>query len=210
MRISNPEIYAILDTETLEKKHFDLRLTAMELRDAGVKLIQYRNKFGSPQQVIANTQMLHEVFAGTGVTLILNDRVDLALLAGWNAAHVGQTDLPVADAKRLLGPSSTVGVSTHTDAQVIAANSSAADYIAIGPVFGTQTKLDAEPVVGLEGVHRARSLTDKPLVAIGGITRENARSVIDAGAHAIAVISGLLVPGERPGKIARDFFEILR
>lgn len=182
----------------------------MELRDAGVKFVQYRNKSGSPQNVIANAQRIQEIFDGTGATLILNDRVDLALLAGWSAVHVGQTDLPVADAKRLLGPSSIVGLSTHTPEQVTTANQTEADYIAIGPVFGTQTKLDAEPVVGLEGVRRARALTSKPLVAIGGITRENARSVRDAGADAVAVISGLLVPGETPGKVARDFLDILR
>jgi thiamine-phosphate pyrophosphorylase len=100
-------------------------------------------------------------------------------------------------------------VSTHTHAQVIAADAGAADYVAIGPVFATGTKLDAAAVVGLEGVRRARALTRKPLVAIGGITRENARSVIEAGADSVAVISGLLVAGETIEKVARDFLEIL-
>jgi thiamine-phosphate pyrophosphorylase len=103
-----------------------------------------------------------------------------------------------------------VGVSTHTESQVRAAELSCADYVAIGPAFATGTKADAEQAVGLEGVRRARALTTKPLVAIGGITRANARSVIDAGADSVAVISGLLAPGESVEQVARDFLELLR
>jgi thiamine-phosphate pyrophosphorylase len=105
--------------------------------------------------------------------------------------------------------SAIVGVSTHADEQVVAAELSGADYIAIGPVFATGTKVDAEKVAGLEGVRRARALTRKPLVAIGGITRENARSVIDAGADSVAVISGLFAEGESVERVARDFLERL-
>jgi thiamine-phosphate pyrophosphorylase len=103
-----------------------------------------------------------------------------------------------------------VGVSTHTDAQVQAANLTSADYLAIGPIFPTSTKPDAEPVLGLEGLRRARALTAKPLVAIGGITRANARSVIDAGADSVAVISALLAAGESVEQIAYDFLTSLR
>ncbi len=130
------------------------------------------------------------------------------MLAGWGV-HVGHLDLAPADARRVVGVGKVVGVSTHNDEQVMAADASDADYVAVGPVFATSTKADAEPVVGLEGVRRARALTRKPLVAIGGITRENARSVIEAGADAVAVIGGLLAAGEQPGKIAKDFLEIL-
>jgi thiamine-phosphate pyrophosphorylase len=108
------------------------------------------------------------------------------------------------------GSSMWVGVSTHTEEQVRVADLSCADYVAVGPVFATGTKVDAEPVIGLEGVRRARRLTKKPIVAIGGITRANARSVIDAGADSVAVISALLVEGETVEKVARDFLEILR
>lgn len=204
------ELYPILDADALEKHRRTLRSFATELRDAGVRWIQYRNKSGSPQQVLEGAALLTEIFAGSDTSLILNDRVDLALLAGWNAVHLGQTDLPIAEAQRVLGQGSLVGISTHTPAQVQAADATSAAYIAIGPVFGTQTKLDAEPVVGLEGVRLARSLTTKPLVAIGGITLANARSVLDAGADSVAIISGLLVPGQSPGKVARDFLDILR
>jgi thiamine-phosphate pyrophosphorylase len=100
-------------------------------------------------------------------------------------------------------------VSTHTDEQVKAAEASRADYVAIGPVFATGTKANAAAVVGLEGVKRARALTTKPLVAIGGITRENARSVIEAGADSVAVIGGLLGDGEPVEQVVRDFMRIL-
>ncbi len=116
--------------------------------------------------------------------------------------------------RRMLGGlwvwSGGLGVSTHTEEQVRRAELSCADYVAVGPVFATGTKLDAEPVVGLEGVRRARLLTTKPIVAIGGITRGNARSVFDAGADSVAVIGGLLVEGESVTKVAGDFLDVLR
>ena len=135
---------------------------------------------------------IREVFAGAECRLILNDRADLAVLAGWDGVHVGQGDFSPEDARRVMGGERWIGVSTHTEAQVQIGRCGCADYVAVGPVFGTGTKLDAETVVGLEGVRRARALTAKPLVAIGGITRENARSVIEAGADSVAVISALV------------------
>jgi thiamine-phosphate pyrophosphorylase len=164
---------------------------------------------GSPQEVLAGAAVLREVFAETECRLIMNDRADLAVLAGFDGVHVGQGDLLPEDAKAVVGAGRIVGVSTHTEAQVVAAELSCADYVAIGPVFATGTKADAESVVGLEGVRRARALTTKPLVAIGGITRANARSVVDAGADSVAVISGLFVDGESVEAVARDFLEIL-
>jgi thiamine-phosphate pyrophosphorylase len=141
--------------------------------------------------------------------LILNDRADLAVLANFDGVHVGQDDLSPEDARRVVGPAKIVGVSTHTDEQVRAAEQTSADYIAIGPVFATGTKSNPDPVIGLVGVRRARALTTKPLVAIGGITRANARSVIEAGADSVAVISGLLAEGESVEQVARDFLELL-
>jgi thiamine-phosphate pyrophosphorylase len=148
--------------------------------------------------------------AGSGCKLILNDRADIAVLANFDGVHVGQGDLSPADARRVVGPDRIVGVSTHTDEQVRIADQSCADYIAIGPVFATGTKLNSDPVVGLEGVRRARALTTKPLVAIGGITRSNARSVIDAGADSVAVISSLFAANQSPEQVARDFLARLR
>ena len=204
-----PKLYPIVDKAMLDVRGIGVAEYARTLRDAGVTLLQYRDKSGAPQEVLRAAEEISAVFADVDATLILNDRADLAALAGWGV-HVGHLDLAPADARRVVGAGSVIGVSTHNDAQVIAADASEADYIAVGPVFATSTKADAEPVIGLEGVRRARALTSKPLVAIGGITLENARSVIEAGADSVAVIGGLLVKGEQPGKVAGDFLEILR
>jgi thiamine-phosphate pyrophosphorylase len=179
------------------------------LRLAGVTVVQYRHKVGSPQQVLAGAAVVREVLEGSGCRLIMNDRADLAVLAGFGGVHVGQGDLSPEDARLVVGVKRWVGLSTHTEEQVRAAELSCADYVAVGPVFATGTKVDAEPVIGLEGVRRARALTGKPIVAIGGITRENARSVIEAGADSVAVISGLLREGEPVAKVAGDFLRIL-
>jgi thiamine-phosphate pyrophosphorylase len=202
--------YAILDAGLLERRGIDLSDCACGLRSAGVKVVQYRDKRSAAQTILRNAEIIRGVFAGSGSLLIMNDRVDLAVLGGWDGVHLGQGDLSPADGRRVIGSERWIGVSTHTDEQVRVAELSDADYVAVGPVFATGTKLDAEPVIGLDGVRRARALTTKPLVAIGGITRTNARSVIDAGADSVAVISGLFVEGETVETVARDFLEKLR
>jgi len=137
----------------------------------------------------------------------MNDRADLCLAAQYEGLHVGQDDLSPDSARRIIGPDRWLGVSTHNPEQLAEADKTSADYLAIGPVFATSSKANPDPVVGLEGIRRARELTRKPLVAIGGITRANARSVIEAGADAVAVISDLLLD---PGKSAEEFLRILR
>jgi thiamine-phosphate pyrophosphorylase len=203
-------LYAIADAGVLAQCGIALEDFARELLAAGVELVQYRDKAGSPQEVLRAAATLREVFAGTACRLIMNDRADLAVLARFDGVHVGQGDLLPEDARRVVGAQRWVGVSTHTEEQVRTAELTGADYIAIGPAFATGTKPDAEQVVGLDGIRRARALTHKPLVAIGGITRTNARSVIDAGADSVAVISGLFGEGESVEQVARDFLELLR
>ncbi|HUA13757.1 MAG TPA: thiamine phosphate synthase [Verrucomicrobiae bacterium] len=144
---------------------------------------------------------------GNHILLIMNDRADLCLAADFDGAHVGQDDLSPKSVRSIIGPNRWLGVSTHNPEQLREADRSSADYLAIGPVFATASKANPDPVVGLEGVRRARALTRKPLVAIGGITRANAASVIEAGADAVAVISDLLPD---PGKSAEEFLRILR
>ena len=223
-----PRLYPILDAEVYARRGVDLRDAAAQMRAAGVTLVQYRDKTGSPQQILTQARVIGEAFVGSGATLLMNDRVDLCVLAGWDGVHVGQGDLSPEDAKAValrtmptlatIEPSrrwgtqgsGIVGVSTHHDAQVVAAEASCADYVAVGPVFATGSKMNPEPVIGLEGVRRARALTTKPIVAIGGITRENARSVIEAGADCVAVIGALLCDDESVEQVARDFLELLR
>jgi thiamine-phosphate pyrophosphorylase len=205
-----PRLYAIVDAGVLAARRVRLEDFAQALRAAGVELVQYRDKVGSAQEVLRAAKVLRGVTAGGNCRLIMNDRADLATLAGFDGVHVGQGDLLPEDARRVLGTTGWVGLSTHTDEQIAAADLSCADYVAIGPAFATGTKADTERVVGLEGVRRARALTTKPLVAIGGITLANARSVIDTGADSVAVISGLFAEGQSAEKVTRDFLELLR
>jgi thiamine-phosphate pyrophosphorylase len=207
---SLPNFYAILDAGLLARRDVELADFAGALRDAGVRVVQYRDKGAAQQVVLRNAEIIRNVFSESDCLLVMNDRADLAVLAGWDGVHVGQEDLTPEDARTVVGADRWIGVSTHTEEQVRVADLSCADYVAVGPVFATGTKLDAEPVVGLAGVRLARTLTEKPIVAIGGITRENARSVIDAGADSVAVISALIVEGEPVEKVARDFLDVLR
>jgi thiamine-phosphate pyrophosphorylase len=195
-----PHLYPILDAELLAARSLSLTAVASELRAAGVTLLQYRDKNGSPREILSACATLRKAFFSSDCRLILNDRADLALLAGFDGVHVGQDDLSPEDARRIVGPDRIVGVSTHTYEQVRIADRSCADYIAIGPVFVTRTKRNPDPVIGLEGVRHARSITHKPLVAIGGIARANARTVLDAGANSVAVISALFANGQTVGR----------
>ena len=199
-----PRLYAILDSS-----HFPdidaLCRSASELVAGRVTLLQYRNKTGNARQMLEQARELKRRL-GSSVKLIMNDRADLCLAAGFDGVHVGQDDLSPAGARVVLGGKLWLGVSTHNPEQLAAADRTTADYLAIGPVFATSSKANPDPVIGLDGVRRVRALTRKPLVAIGGITRENCLSVIEAGADAVAVISDLI---RDPRKSAEEFFRIL-
>ncbi|WP_051979737.1 thiamine phosphate synthase [Edaphobacter aggregans] len=200
-----PRLYPIVDAEMLASRGLALSWFVEKLRDAGVTLLQYRDKRGTDEESLRNAKIIDEVFRGHSPMLVMNDSPVLAMLSGWNKVHVGQGDAAIAEARAVLQPGGIVGCSTHTDEQVQSADAAGADYIAIGPVFATSTKADAEPVVGLQGVKRARELTTRPLVAIGGILPENAGSVIRAGADSVAVIGALL--NREPGAVVRAFLK---
>ena len=178
---------------------------AEELAAAGCTLLQYRNKSGNARRMLDEARELRSRL-GPSIKLIMNDRADLCLAAVFDGLHVGQDDLLPESARRIIGRDRWLGVSTHKPDQVAEADKTSADYLAIGPIFATGSKANSDPVVGLEGLRRARELTRKPLVAIGGVTRNCARSVIDAGADSVAVISDLL---RDPRKSAEEFFRIL-
>ncbi len=198
-------MYAILDAACFPDAAA-VFAAAEEIAAVGVTLVQYRNKCGNARRMVAEARDLRTRL-GASVRLIMNDRADLCLAAGFDGLHVGQDDLSAEAARRIIGPARWLGVSTHNPEQLAEADQTSADYLAIGPVFPTSSKVNPDPVVGLEGVRRGRELTRKPLVAIGGITRANARSVIEAGADAVAVISDLLLDS---GKSAEEFLQILR
>lgn len=214
-------LYPILDAGFLPPpgpgREERLRSWMGELLSAGVTLLQYRNKGGSEAEVLADALVLRAAAPVGQCLLILNDYPGLVVEVEFDGVHVGQTDMSPGEARALIGADKMLGISTHNPEQLAAAQASAADYVAIGPVFATATKENPSPIVGIEGVRLARAMTTKPLVAIGGITLENSRSVIDAGADSVAVISAIFAPGlrdgglgETPGKIASDFFAKLR
>jgi thiamine-phosphate pyrophosphorylase len=210
MPLSIPSFYPILDTSLLpsENRKERLRQLITELADAGVSLLQYRNKQSEEAEILNDAAVMYQSVGGR-VRLIMNDHPELAVCAGFDGAHVGQEDMNPKQARKILGPDRILGVSTHNRAQIEIANTQPVDYIAIGPVFATSTKANPDPVIGLEGVREARKLTAKPLVAIGGITLENARQIIEAGADSVAVISALFRPDERAGEVARKFLSVV-
>jgi thiamine-phosphate pyrophosphorylase len=214
-----PRLYPILDAACYPNA-LGLITAAQELVSAGVTLIQYRNKSGDGRTMLEQARELRRQLRARAPStlaqgrsaphvpkLIMNDRADLCILAEFDGVHVGQDDLSPESVRGIVGGGRWLGVSTHNPEQLQEADQASADYLAIGPVFSTFSKDRPDPVVGLEGVRRARSLTRKPLVAIGGITRGNAASVIEAGADSVAVISDLL---RDPRKSAEEFFQVLR
>ncbi len=207
MNLPISRLYAIVDAP-----HTDGRTTieiAEVLLQAGARLIQYRDKSASSRLLFENSQRLAKIVHAAGGTLVVNDRADVALAAGADGVHLGQADLPVELGRRVVGERLFIGLSTHNIGQVREADRSPADYLAFGPIFATASKDNPDPVVGLEGLRAARQATSKPLVAIGGITLERARLVIEAGADSVAVIGDLL-QAEDVAWRAREFLRTLR
>jgi thiamine-phosphate pyrophosphorylase len=200
-----PHLYAIADASCFSETA-DLCAFAEELLAGGITLLQYRNKTGNARHMLEHARELKRRISNR-VKLIMNDRADLCLAAGFDGVHLGQDDLSPDGARKVIGPELWLGLSTHNPEQIAAADRTSADYLAIGPVFATSSKEKPDPVIGLEGVRKARVLTRKPLVAIGGITRVNCQSVIEAGADSVAVISDLL---RMPRKSAEEFLRVLR
>jgi thiamine-phosphate pyrophosphorylase len=173
---------------------------------AGVRLLQLRDKHASSRDLYASARLVTECVHRAGGIFIVNDRADVALAVQADGVHLGQDDLPADSGRAIVGTGKIVGYSTHNLEQLREADRSTADYIAFGPIFSTASKANPDATVGLAGLAEARKATRKPLVAIGGITLENAREVIDAGADSIAVIRGL-VGATDIGRRAEEFLE---
>jgi thiamine-phosphate pyrophosphorylase len=204
MNLVFPRLYAIIDPTFLAVSELALAET---LAGSGVELIQYRDKTGSSRHFFEVCRQLSKVLGPQSVRLIVNDRPDIAMLAGAGGVHVGQEDLGVEDARAICGRDCWVGVSTHNLEQVAVAACSSADYIAFGPIFPTAAKKNPDPVVGTELLRQARKMTAKPLVAIGGITLERAAEVYRAGADSLAVIRDLICASD-PGARAREYLAV--
>jgi thiamine-phosphate pyrophosphorylase len=199
LNLNLPKIYPITDT----------RLTGLSyarqverLIDGGAQLIQLREKHASPKDFYEDARAAIDIARANSVKIIINDRVDIALVLKADGVHLGQDDLPPEKARKILGEEAIIGFSTHSTRQAIEAVRLPVDYVAIGPVFATATKENPDETVGIEGVRRVReAIGDFPLVAIGGITAVNFREVLGAGADSVAVIKSVLFP---PATIAEN------
>ncbi len=190
-----PKVYPITDTRLTGLSH---AAQVEKLIRGGAKFIQLREKHAAPQNFYDDAESAIEIARQSGVTIIINDRVDIALALKADGVHLGQDDLPPAKAREILGEKAIIGFSTHSPQQAIEAVLFPVDYIAIGPVFATQTKENPDEIVGIEGVKRVRAaIGDFPLVAIGGITPENFRDVFRTGVDSLAVIKSVLFPPEK-------------
>jgi thiamine-phosphate pyrophosphorylase len=205
MRLVLPRLYVILDAALIT---FPERDCALSLAEAGVRLLQYRNKSAPARQYLDSSRNLAEALRPRGVTFLVNDRPDVAFLSGASGVHVGQDDLDVEQARGVAGQDKLVGVSTHNLVQFQRAAQSSADYIAVGPIFSTSSKSNPDPIVALDFIRKMRTLTPKPIVGIGGISLDRASAVIEAGADSVAVISGILSAPD-PAQRARQYLEVL-
>ncbi len=185
-----PGFYPILDTAVLSGRKCTVALAAQVLVEAGVRILQYRHKDDWTQAHFDEAKRIGEICQASGVLFVLNDRADFARLMG-AALHVGQEDLPPVAARRIISDE-VMGFSTHNRQQLTAANEEPVEYLALGPIYATQSKLRIDPLVGIEGLKALRPLTSKPLCAIGGINLLNAPDVLGAGADSVAVLSGIL------------------
>ena len=198
--ISIPRLYAIADAAFGNPV-----VLARELFEGGARLVQIRNKNASSRELLSQVVAILG-FAPADSRVIVNDRADVALLSGASGVHLGQQDLPPQRIRKILLPDQIVGFSTHNLSQALESEALPVDYIAAGPVFPTSTKTDADPVIGLNGLREICSRSSRPVVAIGGITMENARDVFACGAASVAVISDLL----KSDNVARRTGEWLR
>ena len=185
-----PPVYPILDTATLERLGLDCITAAEALIEGGARILQIRHKTFWPRETFALAGKIDALCQSAGIPFVVNDRADYAAILG-AALHVGQDDLSPGDARCVVGTAAILGYSTHNPEQLIAGEAAAVDYLAFGPVFPTVSKERPDPTVGIAGLKAIRALTKKPLVAIGGITRDNAFTCWNAGADSVAIIADL-------------------
>jgi thiamine-phosphate pyrophosphorylase len=203
MRFTLPPLYPIIDLSTCS---LPLQKLLEIFSDAGVNLIQLREKKSTSRQFYEDALRLMAVASKYQMTVIVNDRVDIARLTGAQGVHLGQQDLPIEEGRRLLGEDMIIGVSSHNIAQAQEAEQSSADYVAIGPLAATTSKEKPDPVVPLKDLRAICLEARKPLVGIGGITPDNARSFFEMGIHSVAVIGGLFSADDL-GKRVREFLK---
>src|SRR6185369_6606279 len=204
-----PRFYPILDPEIAARHGVDPVNAAEQILEGGATILQFRHKGFFSREVFAQLERVAELCRDAGVLFVVNDRADLAAITG-AALHLGQDDLTPSAARKVVGPAMLIGFSTHNERQLRAAAAEPANYLALGPIFGTSSKVNPDPVVGLDELRRLRPLTDHPLVAIGGITRSNAPSVLAAGADSVAIIGDLFAEGAHVRARTQEWVSLTR
>jgi thiamine-phosphate pyrophosphorylase len=197
-------LYPIIDPEISPRP---LKSLIIELARAGVSLVQLREKKSSSKRYLEDALELTEFAQQHGVAIIINDRTDIAWLTGARGVHLGQEDLPVLEARKILGPNRIIGSSTHNLKQALEAQETSADYVAIGPIFATTSKEKPDPVVEWGELQQIRTKVTKPLIAIGGITTENAKSLFEIGVDSVAVIRDILCARDIARKV-QEFLDL--
>ena len=177
---------------------------ALAAARGGATMVQLREKEATTRAFVEQARALKAALAPLGVPLAINDRLDVALAVDADGLHVGQDDMPVEEARRLMGPGKFIGLSITAVDQVLRPDAEAADYLGGGPIYAQRTKEDAAAPLGVEGLRRARSLTRKPIVAIGGLTPDNSAPALAAGADGLAVVSAIVAAAD-PEAAARRF-----
>ena len=206
MRFNLPKIYPITDTALSSLSHAE---QVKRLIAGGATLIQLREKNNSVRAFSADASEAIRIAHSAGASIIINDRVDVALALGADGVHLGQADIPVTAARRLLGNDAIIGFSTHNIHQVSAALDLPIDYLAFGPVFPTQSKHNPDPVAGLDGLGLIKSISGRlPVVAIGGIDESNVVKVLSAGADSAAIISAIVAESAQIAKNVHDFLTL--
>jgi thiamine-phosphate pyrophosphorylase len=201
-----PAFYPILDTGVVRARGLDPVNVAREILDGGARILQFRHKEFLSRDAYRWLEQIAELTRAAGAMLVVNDRADLAKLFD-ATLHLGQDDLPPTAARTIVGSDAIVGLSTHNEAQLRAAAEEPVNYVALGPLYGTSTKVNPDATVGLDELRRLRTLTDRPLVAIGGITRSTALDACEAGANSLAIVADLF---PEDGNIRRRAEEWLR
>jgi len=201
-----PRFYPIIDTSQIPLQRIEE--AALAIIEAGAGIIQLRGKNIPSRDILKLGRVIKQIADKNNVLFIINDRVDIAILANASGVHLGQDDIPIREARKILGKDKIIGISTHNIKEAVCACKNGADYISFGPIFATKTKKDAQEPKGIEALQNVRRNADIPIVAIGGITLENAADVYNAGADSIAVISDILKSNDIRERV-RGFISLL-
>jgi len=206
MKRADWRLYLVTDHRLAGQR--PIEQVVLEAARGGVTAVQLREKEATTREFVALARRLKAQLAPLDIPLIINDRLDVALAAGADGVHLGQSDLEYDDARRLAGPDFLIGLSVETFEQALAAERMEVDYLGVSPIFPTPTKTDTGEAWGLEGLQQLRAKSRHTLVAIGGISASNARQVVAAGADGIAVVSAICAAAD-PAAAARQLREII-